>query len=64
MTLPEQTGYAQHLTMATIAQVDALVSWKFRRKFRHVVIPRIHRYHAANAKLGHPTIEIPRGASQ
>jgi hypothetical protein len=46
---------AHHIAMATIAQVDALVSWNFR----HMVnLPRIHRYHAVNAKLGYPTIEI------
>ena len=46
---------AQHIAMATVANVDALVSWNFR----HVVnLPRIHGYHAVNAKLGYPTIEI------
>ena len=41
--------------MATIASVDALVSWNFR----HVVnLPRIQGYHGMNAKLGYPTIEI------
>jgi hypothetical protein len=46
---------AQHIAMATVANVDALVSWNFR----HVVnLPRIHGYHGVNAKLGYPTIEI------
>ena len=46
---------AQHIAMATVANVDALVSWNFR----HVVnLPKIHGYHAVNAKLGYPTIEI------
>jgi hypothetical protein len=46
---------AQHIAMATIAHVDALVSWNFR----HIVnLPRIHGYHGVNAKLGYPTIEI------
>ena len=46
---------AQHIAMATIAQVDALVSWNFR----HMVnLPRIRRYHGVNAKFGYPTIEI------
>lgn len=46
---------AQHIAMATIARVDALVSWNFR----HIVnLPRIHGYHGVNAKLGYPTIEI------
>ena len=46
---------AQHIAMATVANVDALVSWNFR----HVVnLPRIRQYHGVNAKLGYPTIEI------
>lgn len=46
---------AQHIAMATVANVDALVSWNFR----HVVnLPRIHEYHRVNVKLGYPTIEI------
>lgn len=46
---------AQHIAMATVANVDVLVSWNFR----HVVnLPRIHGYHAVNAKLGYPMIEI------
>ena len=46
---------AQHIAMATVANVDVLVSWNFR----HVVnLPRIHGYHGVNAKLGYPTIEI------
>ena len=46
---------AQHIAMATVANVDVLVSWNFK----HVVnLPRIHGYHGVNAKLGYPTIEI------
>ena len=46
---------AQHIAMATVANVDALVSWNFK----HVVnLPRIHGYHSVNATLGYPTIEI------
>ena len=46
---------AQHIAMATIANVDVLVSWNFR----HVVnLPRIHGYNGVNARLGYPTIEI------
>ena len=46
---------AQHIAMATVANVHALVSWNFR----HVVnLPRIHGYHGVNAKLGYPTLEI------
>jgi hypothetical protein len=46
---------AQHIAMATIAIVTALVSWNFQ----HVVnLPRIHGYHGVNAKLGYSAIEI------
>jgi predicted nucleic acid-binding protein len=46
---------AQHIAMATVAKVDALVSWNFR----HVVnLPRIRGYHGVNAKLGYSTLEI------
>ena len=46
---------AQHIAMATVANVDVLVSWNFR----HVVnLPRIRAYHGVNAKLGYATIEI------
>jgi len=46
---------AQHIAMATVANVTALVSWNFR----HVVnLPRIHGYHGVNVRLGYPTIEI------
>jgi hypothetical protein len=53
---------AQHIAMATVANVDALVS----RNFRHVVnLRRIHTYHGVNSKLGYPTVEIrsPRGGA-
>ena len=46
---------AQHIAMATVANVDVLVSWNFR----HVVnLQRIHAYHGVNAKLGYAPIEI------
>ena len=46
---------AQHIAMATVANVDVLVSWNFR----HVLnLQRIHAYHGVNAKLGYATIEI------
>ena len=46
---------AQHIAIATIANVDVLVSWNFR----HVVnLSRIHAYHGVNARLGYPMIEI------
>ena len=46
---------AQHIAIASIANVDVLVSWNFR----HVVnLSRIHAYHGVNARLGYPLIEI------
>ena len=46
---------AQHIAMASVANVDALVSWNFR----HVVnLSRIHGCHGVNAKLGYPLVEI------
>ena len=46
---------AQHIAMASVASVDALVSWNFR----HVVnLSRIHGYHGVNAKLGYALVEI------
>ena len=46
---------AQHIAMASVANVDALVSWNFR----HVVnLSRIHGYHGVNAKLGYTLVEI------
>ena len=54
--LPENMlADAQHIAMASIAGVDALVSWNFR----HMVnLTRIRRYHEVNRKLGYSTIEI------
>ncbi|OFW08580.1 MAG: PIN domain protein [Acidobacteria bacterium RIFCSPLOWO2_02_FULL_67_36] len=52
---PNMLADAQHIAMATVANVDALVSWNFR----HVVnLLRIHGYHAVNIRLGYPAIEI------
>jgi predicted nucleic acid-binding protein len=46
---------AQHIAMASVASVEALVSWNFR----HVVnLSRIHEYHRVNAKLGYALVEI------
>jgi hypothetical protein len=46
---------AQHIAMASVASVDALVSWNFR----HVVnLSRIHGYHGVNATLGSALVEI------
>jgi hypothetical protein len=46
---------AQHIAMASVASVDALVSWNFR----HVVnLSRIRGYHGVNARLGYALVEI------
>ena len=46
---------AQHIAIASIANVDVLVSWNFR----HVVnLSRIHAYHGVNARQGYPSLEI------
>ena len=45
----------RHVAVATIARVEALVSWNFR----HLVNVRTRRaIHAANLRLGYPLIEI------
>lgn len=46
---------AQHIAMATLMEVDVLVSWNFK----HVVnLSRIQAYRSVNTRLGYPTIEI------
>jgi hypothetical protein len=46
---------AQHITLATVARVDVLVSWNFN----HIVNPRrIHAYNTVNLKRGYPLLEI------
>lgn len=45
----------RHVAVATIAHVDALVSWNFR----HLVNVKTRRaVHAVNLRLGYPLIEI------
>ena len=45
----------RHVAVATIAGVDALVSWNFR----HLVNVRTRRtVHAVNLRLGYPLVEI------
>ncbi len=45
----------QHIAIATLAQVDLLVSWNFK----HIVnYNRIRLYHAVNLKLGYRMLEI------
>ncbi len=44
-----------HIALATIHQVDILVSWNFK----HIVnVQRIRGYNAVNMKLGYPTLDI------
>jgi predicted nucleic acid-binding protein len=44
-----------HIALATIHQVDILVSWNFK----HIVnVQRIRGYNSVNMKLGYPTIDI------
>ncbi|MBI4570144.1 MAG: PIN domain protein [Planctomycetes bacterium] len=46
---------ALHIALATVARVDALVSWNFK----HIVnLKRIQAYNAVNLKSGYPLIEI------
>ncbi len=45
----------RHVAVATVARVDALVSWNFR----HLVNLRTRRaVHAVNLRLGYPLLEI------
>jgi predicted nucleic acid-binding protein len=44
-----------HIAMATVYEVDILVSWNFK----HIVnVKRIRGYNAVNMKLGYKTIDI------
>jgi len=46
---------AEHIAIATINHVDALVSWNFR----HIVnLQRIRGYNSVNFKYGYPLLEI------
>ena len=46
---------AQHIALATIARVDALVSWNFK----HIVnLQRIRGYNSVNLRYGYPILEI------
>ena len=46
---------AQHIAVATIANMDVLVSWNFR----HIVnLDRIRGFNAVNLRLGCPMLEI------
>ena len=44
-----------HIALATVAEVDVLVSWNFK----HIVnLKRIHAFNAVNLKRGHLLLEI------
>ncbi len=44
-----------HIALATLAQVDALVSWNFK----HIVrLEKIRLFNAVNVELGHQTLSI------
>ena len=44
-----------HIALATLAEVDALVSWNFR----HIVrLEKIRLFNAVNAELGHKALNI------
>ncbi len=46
---------AQHIALATVNNIDALVSWNFE----HIVnLERIKLYNSVNLKYGYPIIEI------
>ena len=52
---PKDFADAQHVEIATVNRVDALVSWDFK----HIVnSDRIDRYNALNLAFGHATLEI------
>lgn len=46
---------AQHIAIATILQVDSLVSWNFKPMVNFF---RIKQYNAINLKFGYQTIDI------
>jgi predicted nucleic acid-binding protein len=46
---------AQHIAIATVARVDVLVSWNFKRI---VHLQRIRGYNSVNLRQGYPMIEI------
>lgn len=52
---PRMIADAQHIAVATVAQVDVLVSWNFK----HIVnLERIHRYNSVNLREGYALLEI------
>ena len=46
---------ARHISLATVAKVDVVVSWNFK----HIVnLDRIHAFNSVNLRLGYPMLEI------
>ena len=48
-------GDARHIALASLARVDALVSWNFKHMVNFI---RIQQYNSINLKLGYRTIDI------
>ncbi len=44
-----------HIALATLAEVDALVSWNFKHTVR---LDKIRRFNAVNAEMGHKALNI------
>ena len=52
---PANRADAQHIAIATVSRVDALVSWNFK----HIVnLQRIQAYNSVNLREGYPILEI------
>jgi predicted nucleic acid-binding protein len=52
---PAHLEDAQHIALATVTRVDALVSWNFK----HIVnLDRVRGYNAVNFRLGYILLEI------
>lgn len=52
---PKMIEDARHISLATVAKVDVVVSWNFK----HIVnLDRIHAFNSVNLRLGYPMLEI------
>jgi hypothetical protein len=52
---PRHIADAQHIAIASVEQVDVLVSWNFQQI---VNLDRIRAFNSVNLKLGYPILEI------
>jgi hypothetical protein len=52
---PKHVVDAQHIAIATVERVDALVSWNFAQI---VNLERIRAFNSVNLRLGYPVLEI------